>query len=276
MNIRGIPTAAYQVLHLLTEVGYAPPPGYPLSRSDGGYPRWVPLPSRSGGTWCGVHPVRVCPIRVSPIRVPPSKSGGGGYLRWVPPIRVPPRGTPHWGTLTEGYPPVRVPPLGCPPIGYPSHQGTPCLGTPHQGTPQPGPGLGTPPPCLDLAQVPYPPRCGQTDGWMDGQTRVKTLPSRRTTYAVGKKPSIMFMHLKRPRKRQQYESWHEMFTFLRWSRLRYNCPVWGCYGLIQVRMNDIQNNPFIMLIQMCDYHEESENSCACRKLFLNKTRATGK
>ena len=33
---------------------------------------------------------------------------------------------------------------------------------------------------------PKPPKCGQTDGWMDGQTRVKTLPSRRTTYAVGK------------------------------------------------------------------------------------------
>ena len=35
------------------------------------------------------------------------------------------------------------------------------------------------------------PPCGQTDiwmdGWMDGQTRVKTLPSRRTTYAGGKK-----------------------------------------------------------------------------------------
>ena len=55
-------------------------------------------------------------------------------------------------------------------------------------------------PCLDLAGVPTgwgtppawtwlgypPPQCGQTDGWMDGQTRVKTLPSRRTTYAVGK------------------------------------------------------------------------------------------
>ena len=25
----------------------------------------------------------------------------------------------------------------------------------------------------------------QIDGWMDGQTRVKTLPSRRTTYAGG-------------------------------------------------------------------------------------------
>ena len=36
--------------------------------------------------------------------------------------------------------------------------------------------LGYPlPPCVD----------GQTDRWMGRQTRVKTLPSRRTTYAVG-------------------------------------------------------------------------------------------
>ena len=43
------------------------------------------------------------------------------------------------------------------------------------GVPPPaGPGQGTPP--VDK----------QMDGWVDGQTRVKTLPSRRTTYAVGK------------------------------------------------------------------------------------------
>ena len=39
-------------------------------------------------------------------------------------------------------------------------------------------------------RYPPPPRCGQTDGWMDGQTRVKTLPPRRTTYAVGNKHKI--------------------------------------------------------------------------------------
>ena len=39
---------------------------------------------------------------------------------------------------------------------------------------------GTLPPWLDLARVlPL-----WTERWMDGQTRVKTLPSRRTTYAV--------------------------------------------------------------------------------------------
>ena len=31
----------------------------------------------------------------------------------------------------------------------------------------------------------YPPPPLWTDRWMDGQTRVKTLPSRRTTYAGG-------------------------------------------------------------------------------------------
>ena len=38
VNARGIPTAAYQVLHLLPEVGYPPPPpqGYHPARSDGG------------------------------------------------------------------------------------------------------------------------------------------------------------------------------------------------------------------------------------------------
>ena len=50
------------------------------------------------------------------------------------------------------------------------------------GVPPAGPGWGTPQ--LDLAGVP-PPLDRQTDRWMDGKTRVKTLPSRRTTYAVG-------------------------------------------------------------------------------------------
>ena len=55
-------------------------------------------------------------------------------------------------------------------MGYPPGQGYPLAG-PGQGTPPTaGPGRGTPPP---------------VDKQMDGQTRVKTLPSRRTTYAVG-------------------------------------------------------------------------------------------
>ena len=38
------------------------------------------------------------------------------------------------------------------------------------------------------------PPCGQTDVWMDGQTRVKTLPSRRTTYAGGKYVKLYTKH----------------------------------------------------------------------------------
>ena len=114
VNARGIPTAAYQVLHLFPEVGYPSGRGIPPARSDG---------------------------------------GGGGVRE----VGYPP---------SMGYPPVR------------SDQGGTQGGVlPRQGVPPqagPGPGRGTPP------------RCGQTDGWMDGQTRVKTLPSRRTTYAVGK------------------------------------------------------------------------------------------
>ena len=66
----------------------------------------------------------------------------------------------------------------------------PAGGTPGRGTLPAGPGWGTPPPGWTWPG--YAP-CGQTDGWMDGQTRVKTLPSRRTTYAVGNKV-IIFMN----------------------------------------------------------------------------------
>ena len=111
MNARGIPTATYQVLHLLPEVGYPPPGGTTLAKSpQGGYPRWgTPQPGLMGGIQGGGTPSQV------------------------------------------GYPPA-------------------------------GPGWGTPPPGWTWPG--YPP-CRQTDGWMEGQTRVKILPSRRTTYAVG-------------------------------------------------------------------------------------------
>ena len=87
----------------------------------------------------------------TPSVVLPGSPRGGGQ---VPPpgVRYPPRG-------------VRYPPGG---------SGTPPGGS---GTPLPQGGTrsGTPPPY------------GQTDGWMEGQTCVKTLPSRHTTYAGGKK-----------------------------------------------------------------------------------------
>ena len=151
--------------------------------------------------WRGVPP----PCRGTP----PARSDGGDYLRW---------GTPHWGTpwpgvtggSRGGVPSIRVPSnqvwQGVPEMGYPPARsgwgylkwGTP----PWQGYPLAGPGWGTP--HLDLAGV-TPPWCGQTDGWMDGQTRVKTLPSRRTTYAVGNK----FIQIKNMKS-----------NFRSWSRFR--------------------------------------------------------
>ena len=129
-------------------------------------PNWVP-------PLAGYPPARVPTLG----RVPPSQGTPPGY----PPARVPP-----W----PGYPPARVPPQP----GYP----------PGQGTPPAGPGRV--PPQLHLAG--YPPSCPMAfwemlqsimgygypppvDRQIDGQTRVKTLPSRRTTYAGGKKPKSL-------------------------------------------------------------------------------------
>ena len=72
VKARGIPTAAYQVLHLLTEVGYPPPRqgipwlGYPHPGLTGGYPpvrvppvqvwRGVPWPPHRGTLPLGYHP----------------------------------------------------------------------------------------------------------------------------------------------------------------------------------------------------------------------------
>ena len=92
VNARSIPTAAYQVLHLLSCTRWGTPPlGYPPpARSDGGrgYLRWVP----------------------PGLGTPPARSDWGGYLRWGTPIGVPP-----WpclmgvGGLPEvGYPPGQV------------------------------------------------------------------------------------------------------------------------------------------------------------------------
>ena len=90
VNARGIPTAAYQVLHLLPKVG-SPPlrQGYthPPARSDsGGYPRW------------GNPPTRGTP----PQHRSPSARSDGGYPRWGTP---PGRGTPPPAWTWPGYPP---------------------------------------------------------------------------------------------------------------------------------------------------------------------------
>ena len=125
MNARGIPTAAYQVLHLLPEVGY------PLARSNG------------EGTQGGVPPLAY------PCQVPPQPG-----LTWGTRGGVPPSGSPHRGTSLPrsdrgtqgGVSPVRYPSLpqpglmGVPEVGYPSQVQQP----------------------LDLARVPPPRRCGLT------------------------------------------------------------------------------------------------------------------
>ena len=114
---------------------------------DGGYPH----PWTDGGT--PPHP------RLDV--VPPSLSLDGG----TPPSKA------GWGNTPSkagwGYPPSKTG------WGYPtspSSDGGIILFKAGWGYPLAGPDRGTPRPL-----------CGQTDG----QTHVKTLPSRRTTYAVG-------------------------------------------------------------------------------------------
>ena len=110
----------------------------------------------------------------------------------------PPSRDPPW----PGYPPSQPPGQGTPPTRVPPLGRVPPRQAPPQGTPPPaGPGR-VPPPPLDLAG--YPPatpwhsgKCCKAlwdmgtprppvDRQMEGQTRVKTLPSHRTTYAGGK------------------------------------------------------------------------------------------
>ena len=146
VNARGIPTAAYQVL---PEVGYPPYRG-------------TPQPGLMGGTRGEISPHQGTPQARSDKGC---TQGGVPPLLGYPPGQVWQGGTqggvPHQGTPRPG--PMEVPEVwqgdtrgGVPPVRYP-----------WQGYPPVQPGRGTPPP-----------RCGQTDrwmdGWMDGQTRVKT------------------------------------------------------------------------------------------------------
>ena len=86
----------------------------------------------------------------------------GGYPKWVPPWQ----GSPH-PDLAGGYPtwvsPGRVPPDVCP-------NGILGNAAKHYG-------IWVPP--------------LWTDRWMEGQTRFKTLPSRRTTYAGSNKTALL-------------------------------------------------------------------------------------
>ena len=166
MNARGIPTAAYQVLHLLLVVGYPPNRGTPPQSglTGGGYLRWgtpqqgyaQPGPMRVWGylrwgttqqctpsqVWWGVPEVEY-----HPAGVPPWPGLTGGTWGGVPP--PPSRGTPSqvWqGGTWGGVPPLAGVPL--PPAdltgGYPNWT---WLGYP----PPSGPGGITPQ------------RCGQTE-----------------------------------------------------------------------------------------------------------------
>ena len=80
---------------------------------------------------------------------------------------------------------LEVPEVGYPPVGVPparSNGGT-RGGVPHQSTPWSGP-----PPTWTWLGYPL-----GVDRQNDGQTRVKTLPSRRTTYAVGNKVQVLIL-----------------------------------------------------------------------------------
>ena len=155
---------------------WVPPWGVPdLGTPPGEDLTWVPPP---GGTWPG-YPPRGVPDPGTP---------PGGYLTWVP-RGVPDLGTPPGGYLTR-VPPGGVPDLGTPPGGYPTRvppRGGPDPGTPLRGGTWPGypprGGVWVPPPLphgiLGNVAKHYgiwvPPLW--TDRLMDGQTRVKTLPS---------------------------------------------------------------------------------------------------
>ena len=150
-----------------------------LGTPPGGYLTWVPP---RGGTWLGYPPRGgTWP------GYPPGESGypPGGYLTWVPPrggnwLGYPPRGIPALGTPPGGtwigYPPgVQVPPRGGTWLGYPPGGGT-WPGYPPRGVWVPPAASWHSGKCLQsIMGYGYPPLW--TDRLMDGQTRVKTLPS---------------------------------------------------------------------------------------------------
>ena len=105
----------------------------------------------------------------------------GGYRVYLgtPQPGYPQQGTSHQGTLLPGYPP-RLDLAGYPPLPGWTWQGTPPAAPWHSGKC-----------CKALWDMGTPPVDRQIDRWMEGQTRVKTLPSRRTTYAGGNKRQFM-------------------------------------------------------------------------------------
>ena len=136
------------------------------------FPRWGTLPSNCtpSQAWWGVPEVGYPQAEVPPSQV------------WW--------GYPNWSTPWQGYPPARSDestqggvPLARSDRGY-LRWGTPWEGTPSQvwwgGYPAGWTWLGYHPPSWTWPGYPL-----WTDRMMDGQTRVKTLPSSRTAYAVG-------------------------------------------------------------------------------------------
>ena len=133
-----------------------PPAGYPPDWTWLGYP---PAGPGWGVPWAGApwleYPSVLTWLGVPQVGTPwlgfPPSWPGQGYLGWAPPwLGYPPHlvGVPPWpgpmGGTWGGVPPVRLPPAGVPP---------------------------------DWTWLGYPPRCGQTDGWMDRHVSKHNLPS---------------------------------------------------------------------------------------------------
>ena len=158
MNARFTPTAAYQVLHLLSCTRVVPPAG------------GNPLPGNIPHLWRVYPPARGPPVGEG-AGVVPLPGTPGGYP-------IPGRGTPTGGILHPwmGYPPFG-PGWGTPPPIRPGW-GTPCLDL--AGVPPTWPGW-------------VPPLW--TDRWTD-TCQNTTFP--RTTYAVGKNLKIMCKILFKP------------------------------------------------------------------------------
>ena len=165
VNARGIPTAAYHVLHLLTKVGYPS-----IQVQLGGTPPWVP---QSGypplGTLVGVPPVRLTPSGYPQLGYPLSGYPPVGVL----PIRVPPVGVPQSRYPLSGYPLLGYPSQGTPWSGYPLLRYPPS-GVPHRGTPLGWTWLGYPPPVPGSGTHLGVDR--QMDGWTDTCQNI-TFPS---------------------------------------------------------------------------------------------------
>ena len=161
----------------LVLTGYPPWQGTPHPDLARGYPTWVP-------PWWGT----------------PHPDLGGTPLQQGTPRQGTPRPDLVGGTL-PGYPQAGYPPGVCPMAFWEILQSIMGYGYPPGICPmafwemlQSIMGYGYPPWCLPhgiLGNVAkhngiWVPPCRQTDWWMEGQTRVKTLPSRRNTYAGGK------------------------------------------------------------------------------------------